>query len=177
MTDKAYRSLDALVPVKRVLDEAGAALADRSRTLLSSGVPEVLGAVAGVGAGTAAGAAIISVGAIASTTGAAALTSGLAAAGSVIGGGMLAGVAVAAAPAVALGVAGFAAVNWWNAHRLDQERRTLLQAALLKHHAVQDELRSENARNRERADYLHALVVKLEDIIGNLRGDLDDQTA
>ena len=176
MTDKAYRSLDALIPVKRVLDEAGAALADRSRTLLSSGVPEVFGAVAGVGAGTAAGAAIIGAGAASSTAGAAALTSGLAAAGSVIGGGMLAGVAVVAAPAVVLGIVGFAAVSWRNSQRLDQERRTLLQAALLKHHAVQGELRGENACNRERADYLHALVIRLEDVIRNLRGDLGNQT-
>lgn len=176
MIGENYGSLDALVPVKRLLDEAGAALADRSRTLLSSGVSEALGTVIGIGAGTAAGAAIIGAGAASGTAGAAALTSGLAAAGSVIGGGMLAGVAVVAAPAVVLGIAGFAAVSWRNAQRLDQERRTLLQAALLKHHAVQDELRGENACNRERADYLHALVVKLEDVIRNLRGDLGDQT-
>ena len=38
-----YQSLGALVPVRKVLDEAGGALADRGRILLTSGVPEVLG--------------------------------------------------------------------------------------------------------------------------------------
>jgi hypothetical protein len=102
MSDKIYRSLGALVPVRKVLDEASAALTDQTRTLLSSGVPEVLGAVAGVGVGTAAGALIVGAGAASGVTGAAALTSGLAAAGSIIGGGMLAGVGVVAAPAVVL---------------------------------------------------------------------------
>lgn len=177
MEDEVYQSLSALVPVRRVLDEAGAALADRSRTLLSSGVPEVLGTVAGIGAGTAAGAAIISGGAVSGTAGAAALTSGLAAAGSVVGGGMMMGIAVVAAPAVLLGVGGFIAVTLWNSRRLDQERRALLQEALRKHHAMQEELKSKSTRNRERADYLHALVVKLEDVICNIQGDLGEQAA
>ena len=175
MTAKTYQSLEALVPVRKVLDEAGTALADRSRTLLSSGVPEVLGTVAGIGAGTAAGAVLIGAGAASGTAGAAALTSGLAAAGSVIGGGMLAGIGVVAAPAVLLGIGGFVAVSSWNSARLHRERRALLQEAIRKHEAVLRQERTENTQNRDRADYLHALVVKLEDIIRNLEGDLGDE--
>ena len=175
MANIVYQSLGALVPVRKVLDEAGAALADRGRILLTSGVPEVLGAVAGVGAGTAAGALIISTGAASGVTGAASLTSGLAAAGSIIGGGMLAGVSVVAAPAVVLGVCGYAAVTYLNKTRLDRERRALLQEAVKKHEAVLREQKAENASNRERVDYLRALLIKLEEIIGNLRGDLYEQ--
>ena len=160
MAKQIYPSLDALLSVRQTLDEAGKALADSGRTLLSPGVSEVLGAVAGIGAGAAAGAAIITAGAATGTAGAAALTSGLAAAGGIVGGGMLAGVAVVAAPAVLLGVGGFAAVTYWNRTRLDRERRALLQEAIRKHEAILREQREENARNRDRADYLHALVIR-----------------
>lgn len=177
MTGKIYESLDALKPVRRVLDEAGKALADQSRSLLSSGVPEVLGTVVGIGAGTATGAALISAGAASGTAGAAALTSGLAAAGGLVGGGMLLGVAVVAAPAVLLGIGGFAAATYWNNARLDRDRRALLQEAIRKHEAVLRQEKTENSRNRERADYLHTLVIKLEDVIRNLQGDLGEQAA
>ncbi|MBC9176123.1 hypothetical protein [Pseudoroseomonas ludipueritiae] len=177
MSDKIYGSLNALVPVRRLLDEAGKAQADPNRTLLSSGVAEVLGAAAGIGVGAAAGAGIVSVGAASGAAGGAALTSGLAAAGSIVGGGMMAGIAVVAAPAVVLGVGGYAAVSIFNRQRLDRERRALLQEALRKHHALQEELRRQNATNRSRAEYLHTLVVKLEDVIQNLKGDLGEKAA
>lgn len=176
MSAKLYRSLESLVPVRKVLDEASLVLKVCNGGFLASGAPEVLGSVAGIGAGTAAGAALIGGGAASGTAGAAALTSGLAAAGSLLGGGMMMGIAVAAAPAVAFGIAGYAGVSFWNARRLDRERRALLQEAIRKHGAVQDELRGETIRNKERADHLHALVIKLEDIIANLEEDVGAQT-
>lgn len=175
MSKQIYPTLDALLSVRHTLDEAGKALADRSRTFLSPGVSEVIGTVAGIGAGTAAGAAIIAGSAATGTAGAAALTSGLAAAGGIIGGGMLAGVAVVAAPAVLCGVGGLAGVSYWNRRRLNQERRALLQEAIRKHEAILLAQRKENTKNCERADYLHALVVRLEEVIRNLRGDLGEQ--
>jgi hypothetical protein len=88
---------------------------------------------------------------------------------------MLAGIAVVAAPAVVLGVCGYAVVTYINSSRLDRERRALLQEAIRKQEAILREQKSENAANRERLDYLRALIVKLDEVISNLRGDLHEQ--
>jgi len=90
---------------------------------------------------------------------------------------MLLGVAVVAAPAVLLGIGGFAAATYWHNARLDRERRALLQEAIRKHEAVLRQEKAENSRNRERAAYLHTLVIKLEDVIRNLQGDVGEQAA
>ena len=77
--------------------------------------------------------------------------------------------------AVVLGVCGYAAVTYLNKTRLDKERRALGQEAIKKHEAVLREQKAENASNRERVDYLRALLINFEEIIGNLRGDLYEQ--
>lgn len=174
MSEKNYDSSRALVPVRKVLDEAAAAIADSQRTIIQSAIPDILGAAAGAGAGALAGAGIVAAGAATGTAGAAALTSGLASAGAWVGGGMAAGIGVAAAPAVILAVGGYALVSWWNASELDKQRRALLQEALRKQAAIVDRLQKESRANRARADYLAALNAKLQEVIRNLREDLDD---
>ena len=105
-----YKNLPALEPVKKILKEANEALQDTGRTIASSSMPEVLGAIAGGTAGVGAG--LVMVYAAGSVVGfsAAGITSGLAALGAILGGGMAAGIAVAAAPAAALGATGYALV-------------------------------------------------------------------
>src|SRR5208283_1257450 len=109
-----YESLAALKPLRKLVSEAGVAINDKTRTLLDSDIPELLGAVGGVGAGAAAGAGILSVSAGSGLAGGAALASGLATAGGLVGGGMVAGIGVVAAPAIVLSAAGVWAVGRYN---------------------------------------------------------------
>jgi len=170
-----YKSEAALVPVRRLLSEADMALEQPQRSLKDTDVPEILGAVGGVGAGVAAGWGILAGGAAAGTSGAAAMTSGLAAAGSIVGGGMLAGVAVVAAPAVVLSVAGYGVLAYRNKMRLRAAKEALLQEALRKNDAIVRNLNARVNSNEQRAEYLKRLVVQLGAVIENLRADL--QTA
>lgn len=167
-----YRSAEALVPVRKLLREAGEVLADKGRTSWKFKVPSVVGAAAGTAVGGAAGAATVTLGAAAGAHGAAAITSGLAFAGGLAGGGMVAGIAVAAAPAVVLGIAGYAVLAQQNQRKLIQEKQALLQDALRKHDAAIRAQQRATSANEEELRYLRGLVARLEDVIGNLRGDL-----
>ncbi|GGJ59434.1 hypothetical protein [Deinococcus roseus] len=169
---KNYQNLEALVPVERILSEASMALQQKTRTLATSSIPDVLGAVVGTLAGGAASAAWIGAAAVTGTTGAAALTSGLAGVGAVIGGGMVAGLAVAALPVAALAVGGYAVINRRNHKRLLDRERALLQDAMLKHQALIEQLQSEMHEGQERRDYLQRLVIVLSDAIKNMQEDL-----
>jgi hypothetical protein len=172
---KNYPSPGALVPIRKLLDEAGKALNDPSRTLLNSGLPNLLGAGAGVATGGAAGAVILTAGAHAGTAGAAAISSGLAAAGGIVGGGMFVGISVVAAPAVVLGIGGYALISTMNRRKLDRQRRALLQEALAKTASVAEQQRQTAQANHDRADYLTALNARLRDIVRNLQEDLGEQ--
>lgn len=169
---KNYQNLAALVPVERILSEASAALQQKTRTLASSSIPDVLGAVAGTVAGGAASAAWIGAAAVTGTSGAAALTSGLAGVGAVVGGGMVAGLAVAALPVAALAVGGYALVNRRNHKILMARERALLQEAMLKQQEIIDQLQNEMDLSRERRDYLERLVIVLGDAIKRMQEDL-----
>ena len=48
-----FKSIDALSPLEKVINETEIALQDKHRTISNSAIPEVLGGVAGIGAGTA----------------------------------------------------------------------------------------------------------------------------
>ena len=170
--DVIYRNLDALTPVTRLLDEAGKAVNDKTRTLNSSGIPEILGAVGGVGGGAAAGAGILFASAAQGTVGAAALTSGLATAGSIVGGGMLVGIGVVAAPAVILSVGGYWLLSKRNKNKLAEAKEIALQDAVRKRDALLLELKSRNAHNVSRIEYLNRLMAQLLATIDNLETDL-----
>jgi hypothetical protein len=168
-----YRTADALIPVRKLLHEAGEAISEVGSSSRGIKIPSVIGAAAGTAAGGAAGAATVALGAAASAHGAAAITSGLAFAGSILGGGMVAGMAVAATPAVVLGVAGYAALARRNQRRLMLEKQALLQEALRKHDAAIRAQQQAAGANEDELRYLRGLVAKLDEVIGNLRGDLD----
>lgn len=102
-----YGNLASLRPVMQVLDEANEALKDRTRTIESSSMPEVLGGIAGGTVGIGVGLTLVYTAGVTGLS-AVGISSGLAALGAVIGGGMVAGIFVAGAPMAALGIAGYA---------------------------------------------------------------------
>lgn len=167
----AYSNLSSLVTVRRVLEDAAKALDDKSRTIVTSEIQEVLGGVAGGAAGVGVGVGLVySLG----VTGlsAAGMTSGLATLGAVVGGGMAAGVFVAGAPMAVLGFIGYRAVAVRNRNKLIQEKEALYQAAVQKHDAIIRELAKKVNISVDRCDYLNKLNVLLTQIIDNLKGDL-----
>lgn len=165
------RSLDALVPIAKVINEAGEAVKDKRRTIVDSPIPEVLVGALGAGAGGALSfAALYGLGTVGLS--AAGITSGLAAAGSLIGGGMVAGVFVLAAPVAVLAVGGVVVTGAVKRRQLRQEKERLLQRAIEKHHAVLQALKEEVDATKERADYLNSLNILLQSAIESLQEDL-----
>ncbi|MGM0806467.1 MAG: hypothetical protein ACQET8_17130 [Bacillota bacterium] len=172
MAKKAlYKNIDALNPIVRVVNEAAVAVEDKKRTISSSDIPEVLGAVVGIGSGGAIGLGLLS---ILGTSGfsAAGITSGLAAAGSFVGGGMLAGIGVIAAPAAILGVMGYGLLAANKKKKLIQIKEVLLQEAIKKHDAIMIELKNELNQTKERMEYLQSLNILLQGAIKDLKADL-----
>jgi hypothetical protein len=169
-----YQGLKALEAVKRVLEEAGRAITDKSRTINTSEIPEILGAVAGAAAGVGIGVAAVSTAGVVGGLGAAGITSGLATLGGILGGGMLAGIFVAGSPMALLGVGGYAVLHMRNKHKLVEAKRALLKDALLKHDAIVTELHAKVAITKDRADYLNRLNILLREIIRNLMEDLGE---
>lgn len=167
-----YKSLDALEPVKKVLNEADAALKDQHRTIDTSEMPEVLGALAGGAVGVGTGLTLVSVSGTVAGMSAAGITSGLAALGALVGGGMVAGIFVAAAPMALLGVGGYALISHRNKKKLAQVKEAILQEALKKHDALIRELNDKLNLSEERLAYLTALNTLLQQAIKDLQADL-----
>jgi hypothetical protein len=164
--DRIYKNLDALKPVRMLLDEAGSGLLDKTRTIATSSMREVLGAAVGVGAGGALGfAALYGAG----TTGlsAAGISSGLAVAGSLVGGGM--------APGAVLGIVGYAVVSRRNQRKLLEAEEMLFQEASRQRDAVIQQMKEESDANQDRLEYLTALNIRLQEVIKNLEVDLGKQ--
>jgi hypothetical protein len=166
-----YRNLNALAPVQKVLDEVGCALADKARTIKTSAIPEVLGAVAGSAVGVGIGVAAVSAVGVSGLS-AVGISSGLATLGAVVGGGMVAGIFVAGAPVAALGIGGYAVLSWRNNCKLLEAKEALYQEALLKHDAIIKELSGKVELTQQRMEYLNSLNVLLREVIGNLEKDL-----
>lgn len=166
-----FRSIDSLQPIVNVVNEAGAALHDKGRTIINSPLGDVVSGALGAGIGGAASfAALYGLGTVGLS--AAGITSGLAAAGGIVGGGMVAGVFVLAAPVAILAGGGVAL----NAHRkkkkLNQEKERLYQEALRKHNAIIKALKEEVNATKERVDYLNGLNILLQQAIKELKSDL-----
>lgn len=169
--DMNFQSVDALQQVVNVVNEASAALNDKSRTIRESSIPEVLGGVLGAGiGGVGSFAALYGLGTVGLS--AAGITSGLAAAGSIVGGGMVAGVFVLAAPAVVLAVGGVGLASHLKNKQLRQEKERLYQEALKKHQAIIQALKDEAEADKERLDYLQNLNILLAQAVKELKHDL-----
>jgi len=166
-----FQNIEALQPIVNVVNDAAAAINDKTRTIRESGLSEVLSGVLGAGLGGAGSfSALYGLG----VTGlsAAGITSGLATAGSIIGGGMVAGVFVLAAPVAALAAGGVGVASRIRNKQLKQEKERLLKEAVAKQNAILQALREERNADKERIDYLTSLNILLQNAIKNLKQDL-----
>ncbi|WP_052169475.1 hypothetical protein [Exiguobacterium sp. ZWU0009] len=172
---KIYKNAEALTPIIRVINEAGDAIQNKSKTFKTSDIQDIIGPFAGLGVGAGVGGGIGF--ALLTTLGvpgvaAAGITSGLATAGGIVGGGMVAGIGVLAAPAVLLGVGGYALVTSYQQKKLEQTKEALLQEAILKQNALIEELKKDLKSTKDRTEYLKTLNVILQSIINDLKADL-----
>lgn len=166
-----FQSIESLQPVVNVVNDAAAALNDKTRTIKESAIPEVLSGALGAGiGGVGSFAALYGLGTVGLS--AAGITSGLAAAGAVVGGGMVAGIFVLAAPVAVLAAGGVGLASHLKNKQLKQEKERLYQEALRKHEGIIRALREEASATKERLDYLNGLNVLLTQAIRDLKKDL-----
>ena len=168
--DMVFQSVESLQQVVNVVNEAAAAVNDKSRTIRESAIPEVLAGALGAGIGGV-GSFVALYGSVVGLS-AAGITSGLAAAGSIVGGGMVAGVFVLAAPVAVLAAGGVGLAAHLKNKQLRQEKEHLYKEALKKHEAIIQALKSEADADKERLDYLQSLNILLTQAIKDLKNDL-----
>lgn len=167
-----FQSVEALQQVVNVVNEAAAAVSDKSRTIRESAIPEVLMGALGAGiGGIGSFAALYGLGSVVGLS-AAGITSGLAAAGSLVSGGMVAGVFVLAAPVAILAAGGVGLASHLKNKQLRQEKERLYKEALAKHQAIIKALKDEAEADKERLDYLQSLNILLARAIDDLKTDL-----
>ena len=167
-----FQSVEALQQVVNVVNEAAAAVSDKSRTIRESAIPEVLMGALGAGiGGVGSFAALYGLGSVVGLS-AAGITSGLAAAGSLVSGGMVAGVFVLAAPVAVLAAGGVGLASHLKNKQLRQEKERLYKEALAKHQAIIKALKEEAEADKERLDYLQSLNILLARAIDDLKADL-----
>ena len=167
-----FQSHDALKTVQSVIDDADAALKDKSRKIGDSPLGETVAGAVGVGIGAGIGFAGLYLGGSVAGLSAAGITSGLAAAGAIVGGGMAVGIAVLAAPAVILGGVGVGVASHIKNKKLRDEKELLYKNALKKQTAIVKALKEESNADKERIDYLNGLNVLLQAAIKDLQHDL-----
>lgn len=169
--DMNFRSVDSLQQVVNVVNEAAAALNDKTRTIRESAIPEVLSGALGAGiGGVASFAALYGLGTVGLS--AAGITSGLATAGSIVGGGMVAGVFVLAVPVAVLAAGGVGVATHLKNKQLRQEKERLYQEAIRRHEAIIQALKDEADADKERLDYLQSLNILLAQAVKELKHDL-----
>lgn len=169
-----FQSVEALQQVVNVVNEAAAAVNDKTRTIRESSIPEVLAGALGAGiGGVGSFAALYGLGSVVGLS-AAGITSGLAAAGGIVGGGMVAGVFVLAAPIAVLAAGGVGLAAHLKHKQLKQEKERLYKEALKKHQAIIQAMKDETNADKERLDYLHSLNILLTKAIKDLKKDLGE---
>lgn len=170
--DMVFQSVESLQQVVNVVNEAAAAVNDKSRTIRESAIPEVLAGALGTGiGGVGSFAALYGLGSVVGLS-AAGIASGLATAGSIVGGGMVAGIFVLAAPVAVLAAGGVGLAAHLKNKQLRQEKERLYKEALKKHEAIIQALKSEADADKERLDYLQSLNILLTQAIKDLKKDL-----
>lgn len=167
-----FPNVESLQQVVNVINEAAAALNDKSRTIKESAIPDALAGALGAGiGGVGSFVALYGLGTVGLS--AAGITSGLATAGAIVGGGMVAGVFVLAAPIAILAAGGVGVANHLKNKQLQQEKERLYKEALRKHEAIIEELQKEADADKERMDYLQSLNILLQRAINDLQKDLE----
>ena len=144
-----FPNLESLNTVKSVIDDADAALKDKSRKIKDSPLSETLAGAVGVGVGA-----------------------GISFAALYLGGGMVAGLAVLAAPAAILGGLAVGTTSHFKNKKLRQSKELLYKTALAKQTAILKALKEESDADKERIEYLKSLSVLLQAAIQDLRCDL-----
>lgn len=168
-----FKSIESLQPIVNVVNEANAALNDKSRTIRESAIPEVLAGAVGAGiGGVGSFAALYGLGSVGLS--AAGITSGLATAGSIVGGGMVAGIFVLAAPVAILAGTGVGVASHLKNKQLKQEKERLYKEVLQKHNAIIKQLKVEADASKERVEYLNSLNILLINAIKDLKKDLGE---
>ena len=172
--DMVFQSVESLQQVVNVINEAAAAVSDKSRTIRESAIPEVLAGALGAGiGGVGSFAALYGLGVVGLS--AAGITSGLAAAGAIVGGGMVAGVFVLAAPVAILAAGGVGIASHLKHKQLRQEKERLYKEALKMHQAIIQAMKDEaDDADKERLDYLQSLNILLTQAIKDLKKDLGE---
>lgn len=172
--DMNFQSVDSLQSVVNVVNEASAALSDKTRTIKESAIPEVLVGALGAGiGGVGSFVALYGLGTVGLS--AAGITSGLATAGGIVGGGMVAGVFVLAAPAVFLAAGGVGLAAHLKNKQLQQEKERLYHEVLRKHAAIIQALKDEADADKERLEYLQSLNILLSQAVKELKHDLGEE--
>lgn len=199
--DMKFKNKDSLKAVQNVIDEANAAVNDKSRTIAKSKMPDVLNGVAkisssaagaiglsggklgkgataevvggtlGVGAGGAISFAALYAGGI-TGLGAAGITSGLAAAGILVGGSIGAGLVVLTAPVVVCSAIGVGVASHIKHKKLQVMKELCYKEAVAKQNAIIKALREETSADKERIECLNALNLLLQAAINDLKQDL-----
>ncbi|WP_026519361.1 hypothetical protein [Butyrivibrio sp. FCS006] len=168
-----FQSVDSLQQIVNVVNEAAAAVNDKSRTIRESAIPEVLTGALGAGiGGIGSFAALYGLGTVGLS--AVGITTGLHAAGALIGGGMVAGVFVLAAPVAVLAAGGVGVATHLKHKQLKQEKERLYKEALVKHEAIIQALKDEVNADKERLDYLQSLNILLQQALKDLKSDLGE---
>lgn len=167
-----FQSQEALKTVQAVIDDADAALKDKSRRMEDSPIGEAVSGAIGVGVGAGIGFAGLYLGGSVAGLSAAGITSGLAAAGSLVGGGMVAGIGVLAAPAVVLGGVGIGVASRIKNKKLREAKELIYKNALAKQTAIIKALNDEVNSDKKRIDYLKGLNTLLQAAIKDLQHDL-----
>lgn len=176
-----FQSVDSLQQVVNVVNEAGQAINDPTRTIRESAIPEVLAGALGAGIG-----GVVSFGALygMGTVGLSAIgiTTGLKAAGlgasAVLGGAvspMVAGIFVLSLPVAGLAATGVGVASHLKSKQLRQEKERLYKEVLKRHEAIIQALKSEANAAQERLDYLQSLNIILQQAIKDLKHDLGEQ--
>lgn len=172
--DMIFQSVESLQQVVNVVNEAAAAVNDKTRTIRESAIPEVLAGALGAGVGGVVSfAALYGLGSVVGLS-AAGITSGLAAAGGIVGGGMVSGIFVLAAPVAILAAGGVGVASHLKHKQLRQEKERLYKEALKKHEAIIQALKKEANADKERLDYLQSLNILLTQAIKDLKKDLGE---
>ena len=176
--DMIFQNVESLQQVVNVVNEAAAAVNDKSRTIRESAIPEVLGGVLGAGIGAVGSfAALYGLGTVGLS--AAGIMSRLATAGgavsALLGGAVsasVAGIFVLALPVAGLAAGGVGVVSHLKNKQLRQEKERLYKEALKKHEVIIQALKSEADADKERLDYLQSLNILLTQAIKDLKKDL-----
>ncbi|MDE5973704.1 MAG: hypothetical protein K2G73_03435 [Eubacterium sp.] len=166
-----FKNLDSLQPIVNVVNEAKAALNDKTRTIKESSIPEVLAGALGAGiGGVTSFAALYGLGVVGLS--AAGITSGLATAGALIGGGMVSGIFVLAAPIAILAAGGVGVAAHLKNKQLKQEKERLYNEVIKVKEEIINAISSENNSDKKRMDYLQSLTILLNQAIIDLKKDL-----